>query len=115
VTAGKEYRCDIGTLTKAAGASTVDIAFKIDAAVVGDDGTAKISGPARDKNPANNTAKIVITVAGDTGGIGGGLPVTGVKAGLIGGIGGLALVAGAVLFVMSRRRRVLLVTPADEV
>jgi hypothetical protein len=115
VTAGTEYRCDIGTLTKAAGASTVDIAFKIDAAVVGDDGTAKISGPARDKNPANNTAKIVITVAGDTGGIGGGLPVTGVTAGLIGGIGGLALVAGAVLFVMSRRRRVLLVTPADEV
>jgi hypothetical protein len=117
VTAGREYRCDIGTLTKADGAGTRNAAFKIDTAAVGDDGTAQISGPARDKNPANNTAKIVITVAagGGTGGGGGSLPVTGVKAGLIGGIGGLVLIVGAVLVVMSRRRRVLMVTPTDEV
>ncbi|WBB77967.1 LPXTG cell wall anchor domain-containing protein [Micromonospora sp. WMMD882] len=57
---------------------------------------------------------------GGDGGVGGGdgddggLPVTGVQAGLIGGIGGAVLLAGGVMFLVSRRRRVLLVTPDDE-
>ncbi|PWR10981.1 cell wall anchor protein [Micromonospora acroterricola] len=45
---------------------------------------------------------------------GGGLPVTGVQAGLIGGIGGMILLAGGALLVLSRRRKVVLVTPGDE-
>jgi hypothetical protein len=52
--------------------------------------------------------------AGGGGGEGGGLPVTGVQVGLIGGIGGAVLVTGAVLFILARRRRVVLVTPGDE-
>ncbi|MEU4401373.1 LPXTG cell wall anchor domain-containing protein [Micromonospora orduensis] len=48
------------------------------------------------------------------GGAGGGLPVTGVQAGLIGGIGGLILLVGGALLVLSRRRKVVLVTPGDE-
>jgi len=48
------------------------------------------------------------------GGGGGGLPVTGAQAGLIGGIGVAVLVAGGVMFLMARRRRVVLVTPGDE-
>ncbi|MFG1954170.1 cell wall anchor protein [Micromonospora sp. NPDC048830] len=47
-------------------------------------------------------------------GEGGGLPVTGVQVGLIGGVGAAVLVAGGLLLVLSRRRRVVLVTPQDE-
>ncbi|NES13320.1 MULTISPECIES: cell wall anchor protein [Micromonospora] len=53
------------------------------------------------------------TTGGGAGG-GGGLPVTGVQAGLIGGIGAAVLLAGAVLMVLSRRRRVVVVAPGDE-
>jgi LPXTG-motif cell wall-anchored protein len=42
----------------------------------------------------------------DTNGSGGGLPVTGAAAGTIAGAAALLLVVGAVLFVMSRRRKV---------
>lgn len=48
------------------------------------------------------------------GGAGDGLPVTGVQAGLIGGIGAGVLLVGGLLFVLARRRRVVLVAPADE-
>ncbi|MCW3818326.1 cell wall anchor protein [Micromonospora sp. DR5-3] len=48
------------------------------------------------------------------GGDEGGLPVTGAKAGLIGGIGAAVLLAGGVMFLVARRRRVVLVTPGDE-
>ncbi|MFE0588682.1 LPXTG cell wall anchor domain-containing protein [Micromonospora echinospora] len=51
---------------------------------------------------------------GGNGGGDGGLPVTGVQAGLIGGVGGTVLLVGGALLVLSRRRRVVLVTPADE-
>ncbi|MEU6075800.1 PT domain-containing protein [Micromonospora sp. NPDC047074] len=51
---------------------------------------------------------------GGGGGDDGGLPVTGVQAGLIGGIGAAVLLAGGALLLLSRRRRVVLVTPADE-
>ncbi|MEV4533158.1 cell wall anchor protein [Asanoa sp. NPDC049518] len=42
---------------------------------------------------------------------GGGLPVTGAKAGIIGGVGALVVVAGVVLFLVARRRRIVTVTP----
>jgi hypothetical protein len=48
------------------------------------------------------------------GGGGGGLPVTGAQAGLIGGVGLGVVAVGGVLFLMARRRRVVLVTPGDE-
>ncbi|MGC5017201.1 LPXTG cell wall anchor domain-containing protein [Micromonospora sp. DT47] len=51
---------------------------------------------------------------GGGSGDGGGLPVTGVQVGLIGGIGGGVLLAGGALLVLSRRRKVVLVTPGDE-
>lgn len=67
-----------------------------------------------DKNPANNTAKVLVNPAADAGdgGTGGGLPVTGVQVGAIAGGGALLLAAGVVLFLFTRRRRVVLV--ADE-
>lgn len=52
---------------------------------------------------------------GSGGGAGdGGLPVTGVQVGLIGGVGAAVLLAGAALLLLSRRRKVVLVTPTDE-
>ncbi|MEU5931990.1 hypothetical protein [Micromonospora sp. NPDC047187] len=45
---------------------------------------------------------------------GGGLPVTGVQVGLIGGIGVVILLVGGALLVLTRRRKVVLVSPADE-
>ncbi|TYC00841.1 cell wall anchor protein, partial [Micromonospora sp. WP24] len=51
---------------------------------------------------------------GGGGGDVGGLPVTGPQARLIGGIGVSVLLAGAVLMLVARRRRVVLVAPQDE-
>ncbi|WP_416901566.1 LPXTG cell wall anchor domain-containing protein [Micromonospora echinospora] len=61
-------------------------------------------------------AVVVAARGGSGGGDGGdgGLPVTGPQAGLIGGIGGAVLLAGGVMFLAARRRRVVLVTPGDE-
>ncbi|SCE85875.1 hypothetical protein [Micromonospora mirobrigensis] len=75
-----------------------------------------------DLNPANDKASIVLNPApaasptpstggtaapsdGAGGGQGGGLPVTGTPAGLIAGIGGLLLVAGAAGYLVAKRRR----------
>jgi hypothetical protein len=71
----------------------------------------------KDIDFTDNTDDFAVHVAAPAsggGGGGGGLPVTGVQAGLIGGIGGTALITGVVLFMVARRRRVVLVTPGDE-
>ena len=60
----------------------------------------------------DNTDDFVVFV-GTTGGGGGGLPVTGPKAIVIGGVGAAVLAVGVFLFMSSRRRRVVLVTPAE--
>ncbi|SCE65488.1 LPXTG-motif cell wall anchor domain-containing protein [Micromonospora viridifaciens] len=52
--------------------------------------------------------------SGGGSGDGGGLPVTGMQVGLIGGIGAAVLLAGGALLFLSRRRRVVLVPPGDE-
>jgi LPXTG-motif cell wall-anchored protein len=61
----------------------------------------------KDLNPANDTAKILVNATGNGGGEGGGgsLPITGANAGLIAGIGGVLLAAGAAGFVVARRRK----------
>jgi LPXTG-motif cell wall-anchored protein len=52
------------------------------------------------------------TTPGDPGeGGGGGLPVTGPAAGIIGGVGGAVILAGVALFFLARRRRIVTVTP----
>jgi LPXTG-motif cell wall-anchored protein len=57
---------------------------------------------------------VIVAAEGGTGGGDGGLPVTGPQAGLIGGIGAAVLLAGGAMFLVARRRRVVLVTPGDE-
>ncbi|MEH0844569.1 hypothetical protein V6U81_19485 [Micromonospora sp. CPCC 205711] len=81
--------------------------------------------PAHEIDPSDNSDDFAVIVAakpngggggtgGDSGNGGGGLPVTGPQAGLIGGVGVAAAIAGGVLFLAARRRRVVLVTPGDE-
>ncbi|ROT33820.1 hypothetical protein [Micromonospora sp. HM5-17] len=71
-----------------------------------------------DADPADNVDGFVAYLAGPPngggGGAGEGLPVTGVQAGLIAGIGTGVLLVGGVLVFLSRRRRVMLVNPGDE-
>ena len=67
----------------------------------------------------DNSDGFAVLVAGPTGGSGGGedepgLPVTGPVAASVAGAGAAVLALGVVLFVASRRRRVVLVTPGDE-
>ncbi len=59
-------------------------------------------------------AVVVAAKGGAGGGDGPGLPVTGVQAGLMGGVGVAVVLAGGVLFLVARRRRVVLVSPGDE-
>jgi LPXTG-motif cell wall-anchored protein len=73
----------------------------------------------RDVDDSDNSDEFSVHVAAQGGGGGGGegggeLPITGAKAGLFGGVGLAVLVAGAVLLVIARRRRVVLVAPQDE-
>ncbi|WP_432833775.1 LPXTG cell wall anchor domain-containing protein [Dactylosporangium sp. CA-092794] len=68
-----------------------------------------------DDNAANDVAQVVINpTAAAGGGSGTGfLPVTGAQTAMVAGVGAALLAGGAVLFVMARRRRVVLVTPRD--
>ena len=91
--------------------------FRIASAPVGSNGTIEVSNelPSSESKPADNAAAITITaLGGGDGGSGGGLPVTGVQAGLIGGVGLAVVAAGGVMFLVARRRRVVLVNPGDE-
>ena len=56
-----------------------------------------------DRDGGNDTAKIAVEISG---GSGGGLPVTGANAGLLGAGGAVLLLAGAVGLLLFRRRRV---------
>lgn len=99
------------------------------------DGEFRVEGMGGELNPSDNVAKIVIDIpgvprvpssgssqppaaggGGGTGtpaahasGTGGGLPVTGTNTGLIAGAGLIALVLGAVVYLLAQRRRVILV------
>ena len=77
----------------------------------GTDGTVTVSGEmdgSTESNPENNVAPIVVTITG------GGLPVTGANAMLIGGVGLAVVVIGGGLFLISRRRRVVPVAPSQD-
>jgi hypothetical protein len=83
--------------------------------------TAADAAAAVEVDPSDNTDGFAVLVAGKpggstggSGGEGGGLPVTGPVAASVAGAGAAVIAIGAVLFVATRRRRVVLVTPADE-
>jgi LPXTG-motif cell wall-anchored protein len=104
-TAGSVATCS-GLLVAGAEA-TAPFSFKIKTGTIGSNGKAEISGPLDDTNLANNSAALTITVTS-------GLPVTGAKVTAVAGIGAAALLVGVGLFVVARRRRVVLVTPTED-
>ncbi|MGN9908667.1 hypothetical protein ACTMTJ_14080 [Phytohabitans sp. LJ34] len=70
---------------------------------------------AKDIDESDNTDEFSVHLAKAGGGGGGGeLPVTGVQAGLIGGVGLVVVAGGGAMLLMSRRRRVVLAVPDDE-
>lgn len=70
---------------------------------------------AKDIDESDNTDEFSVHVAKASGGGGGGeLPVTGVQAGLIGGVGLVVVAGGGAMLLMARRRRVVLAVPDDE-
>ena len=64
----------------------------------------------KDIDKTDNTDEFGVFVA-EPEGTGGGLPVTGPAAGVIGGVGGAVVIAGVALFFLARRRRIVTVTP----
>ena len=75
------------------------------------------STPTAQPTPTGGTTAVPTPTAGGGtgGGTGdGGLPVTGMQVGLIGGIGAAVLAVGAALMMLSRRRKVVLVAPGEE-
>jgi LPXTG-motif cell wall-anchored protein len=76
------------------------VKLRIDQVITGAAGSILINGCIdcrRDKNPANDTATVVLNSAS--------LPVTGVQTGLIAGVGALLALMGAAVLVFGRRRR----------
>lgn len=73
--------------------------------------------PTAEPTPSGGATAVPTPTAGGGNGGGsgdGGLPVTGVQVGLIGGVGAVVLAAGAALMMLSRRRKVVLVAPTEE-
>jgi LPXTG-motif cell wall-anchored protein len=104
-----KYRCFTGSFIAAGATETLDLKLRIDKVIANASGTVTINGKCEcegisgDLDPANDVAYLVVN---ETGGTGGGLPVTGASTGLIVAAGGVLLAAGAVGFVLTRRRRV---------
>ena len=114
----RHYRCYFDSFLKAGDTVKLDFGLKIDKVIANDTGLVKINVPCecdggfyRDLKPANDTAKVVVNAApgggdgGQGGGDGGTLPITGSSTGLIAGLGALLLAAGAVGYVLTRRRK----------
>ncbi|MDO3683727.1 LPXTG cell wall anchor domain-containing protein [Micromonospora sp. C28ISP2-4] len=113
----KEYACQVTESPKGM-KNPYEFRLRIDTVTANAAGsfTTKLSG---DPNGKNDTAAIVINPAGggtpgtpgnpgdggQGGGDGGTLPITGSSTGLIAGVGALLLAAGAVGYVLTRRRK----------
>ncbi|SCL38500.1 cell wall anchor protein [Micromonospora aurantiaca (nom. illeg.)] len=79
--------------------------------------TQPTSTPTAQPTPTGDATAVPTPTAGGGAGGGsgdGGLPVTGMQVGLIGGVGAAVLAAGAALMMLSRRRKVVLVAPGEE-
>jgi LPXTG-motif cell wall-anchored protein len=106
------FESEFPTVASGGGRIKATVRLKIKSAP-GTDGTIvarSVAVGSTESAPGNNTARIVVTTGG-SGGAGGGLPVTGASTGTLAGAGATVLALGAVLFVLARRRRVVLEAP----
>jgi LPXTG-motif cell wall-anchored protein len=106
----RSYRCYPDTFLPVGEQQTFEFELRIDKVIVDAAGSVTINakctcggGLDADLDPSNDVAKLLVN-PGEGGG-GGGLPVTGAATGIVAGVGGLLLAAGAVGFVLARRRR----------
>jgi len=114
-----DYLCDTdGGKTKAKASTLFDFTFQVRDKASDAPGKVRInedlftdsdvldggllSGVVLDSDDSNNTAKIEVNLSG---GSGGGLPVTGANAGLLGAGGAALLLAGTLGLLLARRRR----------
>jgi hypothetical protein len=101
---GMEYRC-FPTHSPVVG-ETFLYPFQVKiVGVAGAVGSVVVDGGVQDPDTTNDTAEIVL----GSGGSGGGLPVTGARAGVVAGVGVLFVAAGAVAVLLFRRRRIVTV------
>ncbi|MEV0568255.1 LPXTG cell wall anchor domain-containing protein [Dactylosporangium sp. NPDC050588] len=113
------YDCGIDSSLFKPGASyTTAFQLKITQVIAHATGTVSFTNPFRDPaeppadaNPGNDVAEVVINP--NPGGSGGGLPLTGAQTGLVASVGAALLAGGVALFLVARRRRVVLVVPQD--
>ncbi|AEV88234.1 hypothetical protein ACWT_7224 [Actinoplanes sp. SE50] len=110
-----QYVCSTGYLFRVGETVSWTFGLKIDKVVPGASGAVE-ANPAcecdifsKDTDKSNDKALLVLNPAGGTGGTGGsdgpGLPITGPQGAAIAGAGGLLVAAGAVSFLIARRRR----------
>lgn len=123
------YSCETATHIAPNATFVVTFELKINTATPNATGTVtvnQIEHPSPDTKPGNDTATVVINPidsggagggsgsgAGTAGPAGNGLPVTGPQAAVLASGGVVLLLAGAVLYRVARRRRVVLVTDQD--
>lgn len=117
----RTYQCASEMLLVAGETYTMEFRLRIDKVIPNAQGSVRVNAPCEcpgggsfedDIKPANDRAMIVVNAgqggggegAGSGGGGGGSLPITGSPTGLIAGIGGLLLVAGAGGYLLARRR-----------
>jgi hypothetical protein len=110
-----KYVCRSDYVLVAGEGETYDFRLRIDKVIPDAKGSVAVNEPcecdtfAGDFDLSNNKAPITVNGtgagSGDTGGEGGGLPVTGPMGATIGGAGIVLLAAGVVGFVLARRRR----------
>ncbi|MFJ6150223.1 LPXTG cell wall anchor domain-containing protein [Micromonospora profundi] len=116
----RTYVCPSEMLLVAGKTYTMEFRLRIDKVIANARGAVQVNAPCEcpsggiftgDTKPANDKAPIVVN-AGPGGGAGGGggeddggaLPITGSPVGLLAGLGGLLLVAGAGGYLLARRR-----------
>jgi hypothetical protein len=103
-----QYACFSDTLFPAKTQLTWEFGLKITKVVPNAEGAVEVNPACEcdrfsdDINKSNDVAKIVVN---QTGGAGGGLAITGPKAGLIGATGALLVSVGIAGFIVTRRRR----------
>lgn len=109
ITGASDYLCSTtGGKTKAKASTLFAFTFQVRDNASDASGQVRINedvytlGDTLDSDGSNNTAKIEISLSGGTGG---GLPVTGANAGLLGAAGAALLIAGALGLLVARRRR----------
>ncbi|WP_433230439.1 LPXTG cell wall anchor domain-containing protein [Micromonospora sp. CA-248260] len=104
----RAYLCYQYDVIRKGGKVALPFSFRIDRAGALTGKVELSNGPvgAKDLDPSNDTAKILVNPAsGGQGGDDGSLPITGSPTGLVATVGGLLLVAGVGSYLAARRRR----------